>query len=345
MSHEELFEFLFLPGFTTAQQVTEVSGRGVGLDVVRTMVQEVSGTVRVTSVPSQETTFTLRLPVTLSVIRAALAEIDGEPYAFPLAKLVRIVRVPVEEIQPVQGKLQFMLNDRSVGLVRASEVLGFPAADLTGETISVIVLGEENQYCGLAVDRFIGEQDLAVRPLDPRLGKVPHISAAAVTESGDPLLIVDIDDLLQSIAQLLGEGRLRGVTTLSTQGTKAKPSVLIVDDSITVREVQRQLLSLSGYDVDVAVDGQDGWNALTTRAYDLLITDVDMPRMNGIDLIRAVRREPRFAQLPIIIVSYKDREEDRLLGLEVGANAYLTKGSFHDDSFIRTVTDLIGESV
>ena len=120
--------------------------------------------------------------------------------------------------------------------------------------------------------------------------------------------------------------------------------VLIVDDSITVREVQRQLLSLSGYDVEVAVDGQDGWNALTARSYDLLITDVDMPRMNGIDLIRAVRRETRFAKLPIIIVSYKDREEDRLLGLEVGANAYLTKGSFHDDSFIRTVTDLIGES-
>ncbi len=344
MTHEELFEFLFLPGFTTASQVTEVSGRGVGLDVVRSMVQEVSGTVRVASVPGQGTTFTLRLPVTLSVIRAAIAEIGSEPYAFPLAKLVRIVRVPRDEIQPVQGKQQFSLNDHCVGLVRANEVLGLSGSDFTEDTVSVIVLGEESQYCGLAVDRFIGEQDLAVRPLDPRLGKVPHISAAAVTEAGDPLLIVDIEDLLQSIRQMLGEGRLRGVSSLATRGVKNRPKVLVVDDSITVREVQRQLLSLQGYEVNVAVDGQDGWHALHTDSYDLLITDVDMPRMNGIELIRTVRADSRLARLPIIIVSYKDREEDRLLGLEVGANAYLTKGSFHDDSFIRTVSDLIGES-
>jgi two-component system sensor histidine kinase and response regulator WspE len=341
-------EFLFLPGFSTAAEVTEVSGRGVGLDVVRTMVQEVSGTVRAESEIGRGTTFTLYLPVTLSVIRAALAEIGGEPYAFPLSKLVRIMRVPNDEITPIQGRQQFMMDGHSVGLVKAHDVLDLDrreGIDSADQHVSVIVIGQGDQPCGLAVDRFVGEQDLVVRPLAPRLGKVPHILAAAVTEAGEPLLIVDIEDLLQSVKQLLGEGRLRGMTSLSRHDTQARRKVLVVDDSITVREVERQLLVGRGYEVDIAVDGQDGWNALCSKAYDLLVTDIDMPRMNGIELVRHARRDARFAELPVIIVSYKDREEDRMLGFEVGANAYLTKGSFHDDSFVTTVADLIGEPV
>ncbi len=344
LNQAEIFEFLFLPGFSTANQVTEVSGRGVGLDVVRTLLQEVSGSVRVDSEPGHGAVFSLRLPVTLSVMRAALAEIAGELYAFPLAKLERIVRVPFDKVRPVQGKQQFTLDEASVGLVRGTEILKLSGDPPQEDTLSVVVIGQDHYLCGIVVDRFVGEQDLVVRPLDPRLGTVPHIAAAAVTEGGEPLLIVDVEDLLNSIRQLLGEGRLRGMSSLSTLQRKHRPRVLVVDDSITVREVERQLLTAQGYEVDVAVDGQDGWHALRAKPYDLLVSDVDMPRMNGIELIRAVRQDPRFQQLPIIIVSYKDREEDRLQGFDAGANAYLTKGSFHDDSFIGTVADLIGET-
>jgi two-component system sensor histidine kinase and response regulator WspE len=314
------------------------------LDVVRTMVQEVSGTVRVESKPGRGAVFTLRLPVTLSVVRAVLAEIAGETFAFPLAKLQRIERVPREAIRPVQGRQQFMFDDTSVGLVRGTEILEMnDSSPSSEETLSVVVVGQDQQLCGITVDRFIGEQDLVVRPLDRRLGKVPHISSAALTEQGDPLLIIDVEDLLYSIRQLLGEGRLRGMNALAMHDAKSRLRVLVVEDSITVREVERQLLVAQGYDVDVAVDGQDGWHALQTESYDLLVSDVDMPRMNGIELIRTLRRDPRFEQLPVIIVSYKDREEDRLEGFEAGANAYLTKGSFHDDSFVSAVADLIGE--
>jgi two-component system sensor histidine kinase and response regulator WspE len=342
LSNAELFEFLFLPGFSTASQVTEVSGRGVGLDVVRSMVQEVSGTVRVEAQVGQGAVFSLRLPVTLSVVRAALAEIAGELYAFPLSKLERIVRVSVEELEPVQGKLQFTLDGASVGLVRSEDVLDLSGATPIEDCLSVVVIRKDHYLCGVVVDRFIGEQDLVVRPLDPRLGKVPQISSAAITEEGDVLLIVDVEDLLHSVQQLLGEGRLRGMTSLVTHDRKARPRVLVVDDSITVREVERQLLVAEGYDVDVAIDGQDGWHALRSGSYDLLVSDIDMPRMSGLELIKAARQDSRFEHLPIIIVSYKDREEDRLRGFEVGANAYLTKGSFHDNSFVRTVSDLIG---
>jgi two-component system sensor histidine kinase and response regulator WspE len=344
LSTDEVLEFLFLPGFSTATQVTEISGRGVGLDVVQTMVHEVSGVVRVATEPGRATTFTMRLPVTLSVVRAAVVEIAGEPYAFALTHLARICRVPVEDVVPVEGRQQFALDGRSVGLVQGAELLELGEAPTVEDAVNVIVVGETEHPYGLIVDRFLGEQDLVVRPLDARLGKVPHLSAAAVLDNGDPVLIVDTADLLQSMQTLLHEGRLRAATTAVAAGQRAvaRRRILVVDDSITVREVERQLLTRHGYDVDVAVDGQDGWNALKKATYDLLVTDVDMPRMNGFELIRMVRRDQRLAGLPIIIVSYKDRKEDRMKGMELGANAYLTKGSFHDDSLTRMVADLIG---
>jgi two-component system sensor histidine kinase and response regulator WspE len=184
---------------------------------------------------------------------------------------------------------------------------------------------------------------VVVRPLDPRLGAVPHIAATAIRSDGEPVLVVDIDDLWRCVKESLQGGRLRGAVSLQAAAAeKGRRRILVVDDSITVREVERQLLLRSGYDVDVAVDGREGLNTLRGGRYDLMVTDIDMPRMTGIELIRAVRREPKFADLPIVIVSYKDREEDRLLGMEAGASAYLTKSSFQDDSLIRMIHDLIG---
>ncbi len=338
----ELYDFLFLPGFSTASAVTEVSGRGVGLDVVQTMVQETGGSLRVESEFGRGSVFAMRLPITLSVIRAALVEIAGETYAFPLSRLERVVRVPRGQIRPVEGRQQFDLEGSSVGLVESTTVLGLPRPAESGEDASVMVVGQPGAWFGLVVDRFLGEEDLVVRPLDPRLGRVPHIASAALLEDGSPLLIVDTDDLVASIRQLLGEGRLRGMRPADAPAARRRRRVLVVEDSITVREVERQLLVRMGYEVEVAVDGVDGWNALQAGGYDLVVTDVDMPRMNGIELVRTLRADPRFRTIPVVIVSYKDREEDRLRGLEAGANAYLTKGSFHDRSFATTVTDLIG---
>jgi two-component system sensor histidine kinase and response regulator WspE len=342
LSNDEVLDFLFLPGFSTASQVTEVSGRGVGLDVVQTMVQETGGSLRVESEPGRGAAFAMRLPITLSVIRAALVEIAGEPYAFPLSRLERVVKVPHGELRPVEGRQQFELDGVSVGLVHSTAVLGLPGAPPASEVASVMVVGQHGEWLGLLVDRFLGEEDLVVRPLDPRLGRVPHIASAALLEDGRPLLIVDTDDLIASVRLMLGEGRLRGVRVSEQPGAKRRKRVLVVEDSITVREVERQLLARLGYEVDVAVDGVDGWNALQVGSYDLLVSDIDMPRMNGIELVRTARADARFRTLPIVIVSYKDREEDRRRGMEVGANAYLTKGSFHDRSFAETVQDLIG---
>lgn len=344
LTKAELMEFPFLPGFSTKQAVTEISGRGVGLDVVMSMVQGVSGTITLESEPGRGTRFVMRLPVTRSVLRAALVRIGGQLFAVPLARLHRVALVPREDVTPVQGRQQFTLDEQSIGLLRASDMLGGEEPPADRGSLSVLVIGGRNEeLCGLIVDEVCGEEDLVIRPLDARLGTVAHISAAAIRADGVPVFVVDVDDLLRSVKQLLQEGRPLGLASRQAGADRAKRlRVLVVDDSITVREVERQLLQRRGYHVEVAVDGKEGLNALKAGRFDLLVTDVDMPRMTGIELIRALRKEHRFAELPVIIVSYKDREEDRMAGLEAGANAYLTKSSFHDDSLIRMVADLIG---
>jgi two-component system sensor histidine kinase and response regulator WspE len=287
--------------------------------------------------------FVLELPVTRSVVRAILVQIAGEPYAFPLLKIERVVRVPLESARTMEGSQYIVLDGRNIGLVRAEQVLRLELRDVASPELCVVVIGDQKQQVGVVVDDFLGEQDLVVRPLDPRLGKVQDLAAAAILADGMPALFVDDDDLLRSVDRLVEAGRLERVrASLSPAPDRPRKRVLVVDDSITVREVERQLLANRGYTVDVAVDGADGWNSVRSNRYDLIVTDLDMPRMSGLELVRAIKGDPRLQNIPVVIVSYKDRDEDRLKGLDAGANHYLTKSSFHDDTFVLTVEELIG---
>lgn len=341
----ELFEFIFLPGFSTASRVTEISGRGVGLDAVRSAVEAASGMVRVMSEVGRGTTFHLQLPVTRSVMRAVVAEVAGEAYAFPLLRIDRILRVPAADIQTLGTVQYFVLEGENVSLVSTQQVLGFGSDQPSVNEMCVVVIGDRQHRYGLAVDKFLGEHDLVVRPLDPRLGKVQDIAAAAILVDGAPALILDVDDLVRSIEKLAHAGRIDKLTARSVgSSNKPRKRVLVVDDSITVREVERQLLVNRGYDVDVAVDGIDGLNSIRGTRYDLVVTDIDMPRLSGLELVRAIKQDPKLGATPIIIVSYKDREEDRMRGLDAGANYYLTKSSFHDETLVRAVEDLIGSA-
>jgi two-component system, chemotaxis family, sensor histidine kinase and response regulator WspE len=342
MSELELLDFLFLPGFTIKDAVTEISGRGVGLDVVQNVVKSLRGVVRVASQPGHGMRFQLQLPLTLSVIRTLLVEVAGEAYAIPLPQIIRTVKLPRERIGVLEGRHHFKFDDQQVGLVTAHQVFDYGEPQPPENHLSVVVIGERMNRYGLVVDRFLGERELVVQPLDPRLGKVKDISAAALMEDGAPVLIVDVEDMIRSIEKLVARGQLNGVNTGGIPETSRK-RVLAVDDSLTVRELERKLLTSRGYMADVAVDGMDGWNAVRTGHYDLVITDVDMPRLDGIELAMLIKRDPVLKTLPVMIVSYKDREEDRLRGLEAGADYYLAKGSFHDETLLQAVADLIGE--
>lgn len=344
LSRSELMNFLFLPGFSTSASVTEISGRGVGLDVVHSMVQEVGGSVRCDSTPGQGTRFHLQLPLSLSVVRTILVEISNEAYAIPLTRIDRILSVDRLAVQTLEDRQFYTFDGEHIGLVDAHQVLMSPTSVGMGETMSVVVVSDRLNRFGLVVNRFLGERDLVVKPLDSSLGKVPNISAAAILEDGSPVLVLDIDDVVRSIDNILSQGRLEKVDVVSeAESRRARKKVLVVDDSLTVREVERRLLENKGYQVEVAVDGMDGWNAVRNGEFDLVISDVDMPRMHGIEFVSRIKNDPRLKDIPVMIVSYKDREEDRLKGLQVGANYYLTKSSFHDESLINAVIDLIGE--
>jgi len=345
MSDSELMDFLFLPGFSTAKNVTEISGRGVGLDVVRNMVHDVGGVVRAVSRPGEGMTFHMELPLTLSVVRTFLVEIAGEPYAFPLARIERCLELPRSEISTVEDRQYFRFDDNNIALVDIHNVLELDAPPEQRDALFVVVVSDRLNFYGLSVDRFLGEYDLVVRPLDPRLGKVPDLSSVAVMLDGSPVLIFDVEDLVRSIDNLLTGRRLRKLSLEPGKGTtRQKKRILVVDDSFTVREMERKLLESRGYDVETAVDGVDGWNAVRVGHYDMIVSDVDMPRMNGIEFVKQIKQHPELKSLPVIIVSYKDKEEDRILGLDAGANYYLTKSSFEDNSLIHAAMDLIGEA-
>jgi two-component system sensor histidine kinase and response regulator WspE len=344
LSETELLEFLFLPGFTMKESVSEISGRGVGLDVVQNMVKQIRGTVRVSTEPGKGTRFVLQLPLTLSVVRTLLVEIGNELYAFPLAYIVRTLKLSKQRIDLLEGRQHFSLDGRRIGLLTAHQVLEREEPKTTGEELSVIVVGNNNYTYGLVVDRFLGERELVVQPLDARLGKIKDISAGALMEDGSPVLIVDVEDMIRSVDKLVSGGRLSTIRPgTSANNEKKHKRVLVVDDSLTVREVERKLLGNRGYEVEIAVDGMDGWNAVRTGHFNLIVTDIDMPRMDGFELVGMIKKDPVFKSLPVMIVSYKDREEDRMRGLEAGADYYLTKGSFHDETLLQAVVDLIGE--
>ena len=340
-SEAELLEFLFLPGFSTAERLTDISGRGVGLDAVQEMAKSVGGKVSISSRPGQGLSLQLELPLTLSVLRTFVAEIGGEPFAFPLTRIARVVKVSRAELSSLEGQQYFSLDGERIGVVSGLEVLDMQGKPNWDQEISVVLLGDRATRFGLGVDRFIGEYELVVRPLDARLGKVPSVSAAALMDDGSPVLIVDVEDMTRSVETLLHGGRLRGLGS-SEAAQVSRKRILVVDDSVTVREVQRTLLQNRGYVVEVAVDGMDGWNALRATSYHLTITDVDMPRMTGIELVSKIKADPKLHSLPVIIVSYKDREEDRMKGLDAGADRYLTKSSFHDETLLTAVAELIG---
>ncbi|AVD81940.1 hybrid sensor histidine kinase/response regulator [Pseudomonas sp. SWI6] len=343
MSEAELLTFLFLPGFSLRDKVTEVSGRGVGLDAVQHMVRDLRGAIELTQVAGQGCRFQLEVPLTLSVVRSLVVEVGGEAYAFPLAHIERTLEVAAEEIVQVEGRQHFWHEGRHVGLVAATQLLNRPAGQGDESSLRVVVIREREQLYGVAVERLIGERVLVVMPLDPRLGKIQDISAGALLDDGSVVLIVDVEDLLRSVEKLLSTGRLERIER-SAHGARGadRKRILVVDDSLTVRELQRKLLSTRGYEVAVAVDGMDGWNALRGEDFDLLITDIDMPRMDGIELVTLVRRDQRLQTLPVMVVSYKDREEDRRRGLDAGADYYLAKASFHDDALLDAVVELIG---
>ena len=343
MSQAELLEFLFLPAFSLKGGITEISGRGVGLDIVHDTIRQQNGTVRIESELGKGFRTSITLPLTQSIVRALVVDVKGEAYAIPIVKVERVLMVPQGAVHTLENKQFFDHEGEHLGLVAAAQVLELGDME-HAEEMPVVVIGGSSRRYALVVDKIRGEESLAVQAIDPIFGKMRDISAAALLDDGEPVLILDVPDLLLSVEKLLEEGGLHQLTRADHAGRRRMKRILVVDDSLTVREMERKLLVGRGFEVDIAIDGIDGWNVVRSGDYDLVITDVDMPRMDGIELVTLIKKDLHLHKLPVMIVSYKDRPEDRARGLAGGADYYLTKGSFHDETLLDAVSDLIGDA-
>jgi len=320
----ELFDFMFLPGFSTSASVSTVSGRGVGLDVAKEVVESLGGSIEVQSALGEGTVFIIKLPVSRSVVRTLQVRIGGELYAFPLSQVVSVL-----------SEEDSLIEDDGRKHVCTRKLFGVSGEGSLEEESAHILLRSKSMEYVFEVDSVVGESTFLVHPLDPRLGKVPGISAASQDEDGAVVLILDVADLLYVVDR--GEAPLR--RTLSEPSEK-KRRVLVVDDSITVREAEARILKRLGLEVEVAVDGLDAWEAVSSEVFDLIITDLDMPRMSGFELLEKLKKDPRYSRIPVIVLSYKERVEDRERALALGATHYVLKSEFEDGKLKSSIDEI-----
>lgn len=348
MSLFEQQQFLFLPGFSLAHVITDVSGRGVGLDVVKANVEKIGGRISIESEVGAGTAFTLELPLTLSMTRCLLVQGGKHPffgvqhYAFPENDLETIQRIRSEDIRIHEGKETVRINQQTLPLFSFASLMGLAPLKDNLEQKHVMIIGTSAPIA-LIVEHVLEEQAIVRRRFDDRIGKLPNIDGVSLLRNGSMALIVDIKDLYQTLSDpTTSVGGVRSEKMLESKDDQSK-TILVVEDSQTVREVEKHFLESAGYDVATAVDGADGFNKLRTSQFDLVITDVDMPRMNGIELIEKIRSNKKLKQTPIIVVSYKDRDEDKQKALQVGANYYVVKSDFDSDSMLDKIKHLLLE--
>jgi two-component system chemotaxis sensor kinase CheA len=337
LSDREALWLIFRSGLSTRREVTDLSGRGVGLDVVRENIERLNGSVDVASVPGQGTRFGLSLPLTVATTMCLLAQSGGQTFAVPMSKVVRIVGVGPDEIGLAEGREVIRVEDQAVALARLDEVLGLPAqpeADPAGRR-PVIIIGAPDWRAGFLVDAVQDAKELIIKRLPEPLRHVRHIAGASLLGTGDVVMILNAAELLGST------GRSAARQPAAAPAATARPRILVADDSITTRTLEKNILEAAGYEVRAAADGQEAWSRLQEESFSLLVSDVDMPRLDGCGLTEKIRADEKLKNLPVILVTSRDSKEDRERGVRAGADAYIIKGAFDQDALLSAVRQLI----
>ena len=338
----DLFRLIFLPGFSTAPTVTNISGRGVGLDVVKARLEDLHGAIDLTSEPGLGTRFTLAVPLTLTTLRALLVAAGGQVFAFATTNVVKLVRVGPGDFRPVQGREVLTLGGAPLPVASLAETLGLPErepAEADARRPGLVVAAGERRMAFL-VDELLAEQEVVVKGLGARIRRVRHASGATILPTGRVALVLNAAHLVRSALGRAPAVARAGVAA-GPEARGARRRLLVVDDSVTTRTLEKSMLEAAGYEVATAVDGEAAWQLLQEQGVDLLISDVDMPRMDGFALTEAVRRSARLSGLPVILLTSLASERDRARGVEVGADAYIVKGAFDQKDLIETIEQLL----
>lgn len=339
MDDEQVAASIFLPGFSTAAKITEISGRGVGMSVVRERVESLGGCVKVRARPGGGTVFSILLPVAVVTSRGILVQAAGERFIVPTPAVERMLKIPSDSVKSVECRDTITLDgvvyplESLAGLLNLTPV---PRDSARGYLLALVVRVGESALA-LEIDEVLQEQEVLVKGLGPQLVRVPNISGVAVLGNGILTPILNVHDLIKSSFHAEPDA----VSSIGESEPGHRYSILVVDDSITSRMLLKNVFEGAGYDVEVAIDGAAAFDALKKDHFDALITDVEMPRMNGFVLSERVRSDPALAGLPVVLVTSLASQEDRERGIEAGANAYIVKSSFDQSNLLSVVERLL----
>ena len=342
LSKADCLRLIFEPGFSTSEAVTDISGRGVGMDVVKASVEDLNGEVRVESTLGAGTTITLVLPLTLAISRALLLTSNEMTMAIPTVAVDSTVKVRPDDIKSVEGKEAIIVRDATVPILRLSRLLGLDPSHLPSseDALNVVIIAYAQQKFGFIVDELIGEQEIVVKPLGAPLKRVKNVAGAAILGSGDVVVVLHVPDIAALAKATVLKQTIR--ERAETETSPARKRALIVEDSLTARELERSMFEAAGYEVETAADGLEGLEKLSSQTVDLIVTDVQMPRMDGFEMTSRLKADDRYRDIPVIIVTSRADEADRKRGLEAGADAYFVKSSLSQSDLIECAQRLAG---
>ncbi len=336
---QELADLIFLPGFSTSNVVSEIAGRGVGLDVVASELAQLQGSATVSSNALSGSCFALTVPLTLTKLKALFVSAADQVFAFASTSVEKLLRVAPEEILSVEGQDVLSLDRRLIPIVPLSETLGLPCCPRAAQAkLSIVVVAQGACRLALVVDELLREQEVVVTTLGERLKRVKNISGATILPDGNIALILNTGEILGNRAD--GRQTRKSLRPVESSITK-KRRLIVADDSLTTRILESSILEAAGYEVATALDGADAWELLKNQGADLLVSDVEMPRMDGFTLTETVRGSKDWKELPVILVTGLGKDHERARGLKVGASAYLVKSDFDQTELLDTIAQLL----
>jgi two-component system chemotaxis sensor kinase CheA len=341
LSDREAMRLIFRSRLSTAPIITDVSGRGVGLDVVRANVERLHGVIDVDSKPGEGTRFILSLPLTVATTYCLLVQVVGQTFALPITNVGRIMRVEPHDIDSSNGRAAMRMEGGPVPVARLEDVLGMDDggdATVVPRQPAVVIESAERRVAFL-VSALAGAQEVVIKNLPKPLERVRCTAGATILGTGEVVMILNIGDLVLA-AESSGARSVRAPVVDEAAETRTM-TVLVVDDSIVTRMLEKSILEAAGYDVAVASDGLEAWNLMQSEEYDLMVSDINMPRLDGFDLTTKVRASDTLKNLPIVLVTSRDSPEDRERGVEAGADAYIVKSAFSQDRLLDTIRRLI----
>ncbi|MDD4554760.1 MAG: response regulator [Bacteroidales bacterium] len=344
MSDNEVLGLIFRSGVSTSPFITDISGRGLGMAIVADKISDLGGDVTVSSTPGKGTSFVITLPVTISNFRGILVQIEDQSFIVPTISVERAIRITKKEIRSVESRNIIFLQGESVPLVRLGDVLAIPSrGQRTKEDkpFPVLILNHAKKRVAFMVDQVNGEQEGMVKDMGPQLIHIRNITGVTILGGGQVIPILNVPELIESSAGLSYSEEASLVAEEPEIASEQQKYILIAEDSITLRSLLRNILESSGYKVRTAVDGLEAFQFLQNETFDLVVSDVEMPRLNGFDLTLRIRGDKILSETPVILVTALDSPVDRQRGMECGANAYIVKGSFEQSNLLETIQRLI----